>query len=323
MTPDPFPLDIPLTGSTLDRGAALRAKPAKLALLLLKSEARSAIFWNGKPLIDLRPAEGPGIAWREMSDHLSMIARTDPILLGLEEGAPRYARALPPLDDAQIEAILPEGHKFIDFRSIAGDLAPGQASLLAQARSMSEWHMSHRYCARCGEQSDMAEGGWRRDCPSCGAKHFPRTDPVVIALAIHHSHEHGERVLLGRQPQFLPELHSLLAGYVEPGETIEEATRRELHEEAGVSVGQVRYLGSQPWPFPSTLMLGVYAEVLDDRLTPDYDELETCLWMSKADVQRALRGELPGYKMARRDAIARSLISAWAEDRLTLAPAQP
>src|SRR5690606_35678132 len=143
-----------------------------------------------------------------------------------------------------------------DIRSLlmSEALPEHELGAAAEARSLVHWHRSHRFCALCGALSKMANAGWRRDCPQCGAAHFPRTDPVAIMLAVD-----GERCLLGRQPRFAPGMYSCLAGFVEPGETLEDAVRREIFEEAGIRIGRVRYLASQPWPMPSSLMVGFFA----------------------------------------------------------------
>ena len=188
------------------------------------------------------------------------------ILLGWTEAAPRLAVTLP---DA---TTLDEGaYRVIDLRSLAveGSMTPADLGAMAQARSLCHWHLRHGFCAVCGSPTAMKIGGYRRDCPACEAQHFPRTAPVVIMLAID-----GERALLGRQARFAPGMYSCLAGFVEPGETIEDAVRRETQEEAGIRVGRVRYHSSQPWPFPSSLMIGCHAEALTTEVVPDEAELD-------------------------------------------------
>ena len=152
----------------------------------------------------------------------------------------------------------------------------------------------------------MDEGGWRRRCPSCGALHFPRTDPVVIMLILRDDH-----VLLGRQSSWPEGLYSLLAGFMEPGETIEEAVRRETREESGVEIGRVRYLACQPWPFPSSLMLGCMAEALTETLTIDTNELQDAQWISRAKMDVVLQGKHPRMAAPRKDAIASAILKAW------------
>lgn len=164
-------------------------------------------------------------------------------------------------------------------------LPANEASLFATARSVIDWHARHGFCAVCGQPTVMEKAGWCRRCPSCGGEHFPRVDPVVIMLA-----EHDGRVLIGRQPQFPPNNYSALAGYVEPGESIEGAVIRELEEEAGIHAYDVRYMTSQPWPFPSSLMMGCLARTDDPTITLDEEELEDALWVTADDVRGALEG---------------------------------
>jgi NAD+ diphosphatase len=165
-------------------------------------------------------------------------------------------------------------------RALAPAIAPGEAAILAEARSLLDWHARHRFCAQCGSPTSMAAAGWKRRCPECRASHFPRTDPVVIMLATH-----GERALLGRNRRRPGARFSCLAGFVEPGETPEEAVRREVHEEAGVRCGRARYLSAQPWPFPSSLMMGFLAEALTEEITVDADEIAEARWFSRDEVR--------------------------------------
>ncbi|MEM9726288.1 MAG: NAD(+) diphosphatase, partial [Pseudomonadota bacterium] len=189
--------------------------------------------------------------------------------------------------------------------------------MAAQARALLEWRRTHGFCANCGAPSRQTQGGWRRDCDACGATHFPRTDPVVIMLLLGRDPASGEqRVVLGRQPGWPPGFQSLLAGFVEAGESIEAAVRRETQEEAGVEVGRVEYLASQPWPFPSSLMMGCFAEALGEELTPDLEELESVGWFTKTEIQDALAGRHPDLRPPPPAAIAGVLLQAWAEDRI-------
>ena len=162
-------------------------------------------------------------------------------------------------------------------------LSPSDLALYGGARSLVDWHARHRFCARCGAATKPAKGGWQRDCEACGAQHFPRTDPVTIMLV-----EHDGKLLLGRQPRFPPRVFSALAGFVEPGESIEDAVRREVFEEAGVRVGEVRYVASQAWPFPSQLMLGCLGFADSLELAIDKTEIEDARWFTRADVAEAL-----------------------------------
>jgi NAD+ diphosphatase len=231
--------------------------------------------------------------------------RDSAVLLGWTADGPRLSLVLP------ANAALDEGrYRLIDLRSLAveGAVAGEHLGALAQARSLTGWHQRHGFCSVCGTRTVVRMGGYRRDCPACGAEHFPRTDPVVIMLAID-----GERCLLGRQARFAPAMYSCLAGFVEPGETIEDAVRRETAEEAGITVGRVRYHASQPWPFPSSLMIGCHAEATSRDIVRDEAELEACRWFGRAEVQAMLAGLHPdGLKCPPDIAIAYHLIKAWA-----------
>jgi len=197
------------------------------------------------------------------------------VFLGLGDGRAHFAI------DAVGADVAPElDTGLIDVRALAPTLAHGEAAILAEARSLLDWHARHRFCAQCGAPSTVASAGWKRHCPACRASHFPRTDPVVIMLATR-----GERALLGRNRRRPGARFSCLAGFVEPGETPEEAVRREVREEAGVRCGRVRYLAAQPWPFPSSLMMGFLTEALTEEITVDAEELAEARWFSRADIR--------------------------------------
>jgi NAD+ diphosphatase len=188
-------------------------------------------------------------------------------------------------------------------------LSPPDLAIYGGARSLVDWHARHRFCARCGGTTKPVKGGWQRHCDNCGADHFPRTDPVTIMLV-----EHEDRLLLGRQPRFPPKMYSALAGFVEPGETIEEAVAREIHEEAGVRVRDVRYIASQPWPFPSQLMIGCTSVADDPELTIDRTELEDARWFTRAELEAARAAGEHGTDLLyfpRPFAIAHHLVAWW------------
>jgi len=194
--------------------------------------------------------------------------------------------------------------------AMQGAIPPQELSAIAMAKSMVSWHQRHGYCANCGTRSAMKEGGWKRECPACKVEHFPRTDPVVIMLATS-----GERCLLGRQSRFPPGMWSCLAGFVEPGETIEAAVRREVREEAGIDCGDVRYFASQPWPFPMSLMIGCHAAARSTELAIDKTELEDARWFDRAEVAQMLMRKHPErFATPPPVAIAYHLIRAWMED---------
>jgi NAD+ diphosphatase len=189
---------------------------------------------------------------------------------------------------------------------ISGTVKPSELSIVAQARSLVHWHERHGFCANCGHKTEMSDAGYRRHCPSCKLDHFPRTDPVVI-MAV----KHGDNILLGRQKAWAPGMYSAVAGFVEPGETIEQAVAREVKEETGVIVGKVTYVASQPWPFPSSLMVGCIAEAVDTKITLDQIELENAQWFSKADIRLMLDHKHPSGNHASHPwAIAHYVISA-------------
>jgi NAD+ diphosphatase len=301
----------------LDRAAQLRADPTVIARLWANPETLVLPMWRGKPLVSgdalgmVRPGH-PGLGTCNAGQAL---------FLGLQEGQPRFAADLSAWEPADVDAAaaaaffdpteqvhpdFPPDHRFCELRGCMLRLSPADAGLAAMARALFLWHDSHRHCARCGAASDMVMAGWQRHCPACDTSHFPRTDPVVIMCITR-----GNRVLVGRSHGWPEGMYSLLAGFVEPGETLEDAVRREVFEETGVRVGRVGYLASQPWPFPASLMIGMQGEALDDRITLDPLEIEDALWVTREDMAAALAGRMPGLKPARRGAIARSLIEGW------------
>lgn len=227
-----------------------------------------------------------------------LVAGEPLLLLGSVDGAPLFARIAPvPSAAARSRPIF----------ALLERLDPRDAPLFAAARSVLDWHARHGFCAGCGQPTRVVRAGWGRRCDGCGSEHFPRVDPVAIMLA-----EHDASVLIGRQPGFPPGRYSALAGFIEPGESIEDAVARELREEAGVRVTSVRYLASQPWPFPSSLMIGCIATVADKRLTIDRTELEDAIWVTAPEARAALAGD-PAARFVPPppQAIARDLLDAW------------
>ena len=307
--------EVTFGGSGLDRAAHRRADAAAI----LADGGTVVPLWRGKACLS-----GDAPAWLP-ADHPALADAVEaPLFLGLDDGRPRFAADLSrwaPEDlpdtlgafadpSEQAHPAIP-GAVFAELRGAMTRLDPRTAELLATARGLMEWHRTHGFCARCGARSAIADGGWQRVCPSCGARHFPRTDPVVIMLVTH-----GNSVLLGRSPGWPDGMYSLLAGFVEPGETVEAAVRRETMEEAGVPVGEVGYLASQPWPFPSSLMLGCRGRALARDITLDPVELEDALWVTKEEMLEVFAGRHDRIRPARPGAIARFLIERWIQDRL-------
>lgn len=281
------------TGATLDRADLLRTDAAGLAAAHADPRARCLALDGIDPILG-----GDGALLWEPIDSGDPRAL---MLLGLDtQGIPHFVREAAP--NQRIDARSRTVMRLLPLMSAT------DAALYAGARSLVDWHARHPFCAACGGLTQLFRAGWGRNCGGCGAEHFPRVDPVVIMLA-----EHDGRVLLGRQHQFPPGIYSALAGFVEPGESIEEAVARELHEEAGVRVGTVQYLASQPWPFPSSLMIGCLASALDDRLTLDTTEIEEAIWVTRSEVRAALDGDMDAPFLAPPTlAIARRLLQEWA-----------
>jgi len=311
-------------GAVLDRAAHLRTDQAALERMRKQAKARCVVLWRTKPLV-----RGDG------RDRLALVAMDHPVLgegngllfLGLDQqGAPLFACDISTwqpddLDHASLGQFLdpseqhhpslPEDHVFAELRRVMTRLNREDAELAATARALIGWHATHGFCAVCGAPSKISHGGWQRTCPDCNSPHFPRTDPVVIMLITH-----TNAVLMGRSPGWPEGMFSLLAGFVEPGETLEAAVRREVREEAGVPVGAVRYLASQPWPFPASLMIGCAGEALSRDLTIDPVEIEQALWITRDDMMMVFAAKHPVMKPPRSGAIAHFLLKNWLADTL-------
>ncbi|MDU8910443.1 NAD(+) diphosphatase [Aestuariicoccus sp. MJ-SS9] len=311
-------------GSGLDRAAELRGDVPALAAAMQDPASRTVLMWRGKPLVSGEDALD--MVRLPLTHPVLAEAAVPPMLLGREGGAACFAHDISGwspegLDPSvlggfvdtteQTHPALAQGQRFAELRRVMTRLSARDAELAATAKAIFGWHQSHRFCARCGVESEMFQAGWQRICPACGGHHFPRTDPVVIMLITH-----GNSVLLGRSPGWPEGMYSCLAGFIEPGETIEAAVRREVFEEAGVRVGAVRYLASQPWAFPSSLMLGCQGVAESRDIVIDPEEIEDARWVSREEMARAFAGDHPGILPARNGAIAHFLLRNWLADRL-------
>ena len=294
-------------GNPLNRASDRRMDAAWVAGKLADEASLAVAVWNGKVLVE-KGGSGTQVSYipAKMADDLA--AGPERLLfMGLWNDTAVFAIDFEgPADpvDGPLEGL----GRFEELRGIALELPDQEAAIAATAKQMFEWRRRHRFCAACGQPSESADGGWKRKCPACDTEHFPRTDPVVIMLAIH-----GERCMLGRQAAWPKGMFSALAGFLEPGESIEEACARELFEEAALEAVNVRYHSTQPWPYPSSLIIGLHADVASDQAHPDQTELSEVRWFTKAEARDLLAGKLAGAFAPPRLAIAHQLIRAWAE----------
>lgn len=280
------------TGAPLDRGDHLRRDAAAIQALRMDPTARFLILDELRPLMG---ADGQDLYWARRSE----IPQGTTIFLGLTaDGDPRFAV------DGKADDDIPG--RPTDARAAGTLLADSRAAIVAQARSMLDWHRRHGFCANCGAPTELQKAGYSRLCGGCGAEHFPRVDPVVIMLA-----EKDGKALVGRGPRFPANFFSALAGFVEPGESLEEAVARELHEESGIRVRDVRLAASQPWPFPSSLMMGAFATAEGYELTLDESEIAEARWVTRDEVRAALNGA-GDWNAPPPLAIAHWLLATWA-----------
>lgn len=297
-------------GNPLDRASDRRPDAAWVAAQLGSAESLAVAMWNGRPLVE-KAEDGKGVQIAYLPARLAGELSGGPerlLFLGLWKETAVFAVDFEtPADptDGPLQGL----GAFQDLRQIALHLTPAEAGICATAKAMFEWRRRHRRCAVCGEPTEPKDGGWKRRCPACEAEHFPRTDPVVIMLPVH-----GDRCMLGRQELWPKGMFSALAGFLEPGESIEEACARELSEEAGLRTRTVRYHSSQPWPYPSSLMIGLIAEVEDDEGTPDQTELAEVRWFTRDQARQILAGGYDGVMAPTPMAIAHQLLKAWVEE---------
>lgn len=293
------------TDSRIDRAADRRTDEAALNAFAADPRARSYVI--GVDWIVMKagaPVHEPAFT---LDDALALGPATEVVFLGLEDGAPRFGIGLPKAAAEELQTR--EGFHVTDLRSVAvqGLCDAAHLPAIAEAKAILHWHARHRFCSNCGAETRLVQAGWRRDCPQCNGLHFPRTDPVVIMLSVD-----GDRCLLGRSPRFAPTMWSCLAGFIEPGEGIEDAVRRETWEEAGIATGRVGYFRSQPWPFPMSLMIGCFAEATTHDIVVDRTELEDARWFGRDEVAAMLlRQHDDGLTAPPPIAIAHHILRAW------------
>jgi NAD+ diphosphatase len=303
---DSFPLGQPaFVTHVLDRAAHLRGNDEKLLALESHRDARAYVIYRDSLVAKQEPG-GPRVLLR-IDEALKFGANPGTIFLGLRDGAPIFGMGIAA---AAVEKLLAGQEAVVtELRGMAmqGVVPPEQLSAIAMAKSMVTWHQRHGFCANCGTRSGMKEGGWKRECPNCKAEHFPRTDPVVIMLVTL-----GDKCLLGRQKQFLPGMYSCLAGFVEAAETIEDAVRREIFEESGIRCTDVNYYMTQPWPYPSSLMIGCTARATSEDIVVDRTELEDARWFDRAEATLMIKRQHPdGLAGPHPFAIAHHLLGRW------------
>jgi NAD+ diphosphatase len=303
---------IPFTGNPLDRASYKRTDKEWIDARRRDPSTYVLPMWRLKPFVIGSEKSPPpaelGLLKVGLAESLAAHDASC-VFLGLEGETAVFAldisQARDPVEEGPLAGL---GH-FPDARVAASTLPIKDAAIMGQAKAMIDWHNRHGFCANCGTHTDTKDGGWKRVCPNCNAEHFPRTDPVVIMLATH-----GDACLVGRNKRFPGNFYSALAGFMEPGETIEDAVRRELMEEVNLKVGKVSYLSTQPWPFPSSLMIGCLAEADSRDFRPDGEEISDARWLTRDDARKLLAGEkmtdisLPGPV-----AIAHHLVKAFVE----------
>jgi NAD+ diphosphatase len=294
--------------SQIDRMASARSDEA--ALKKFCDDPRAGVYVVGGELVVLKSSADACDPVFSPAEARALGGVRESVFLGLMNDAPRFGFGL---DPQALEPLKTHNDlKITDLRSIAvqGMVAAEHLPPLAETKAVLGWHARHRFCPNCGAATRPVQAGWRRDCPSCHAEHFPRTDPVVIMLVIS-----GERCVLGRSRRFAPTMWSCLAGFAEPGESIEEAVRREVLEEVGIACGRVKYFASQPWPFPSSIMIGCNAEALSDAIVIDRDELEDARWFDREELAAMLKRQHPACLTTPPPvAIAHHIIRSFVED---------
>lgn len=311
--------DIVFSAEWDDRAAELRGDAEALHALRRDPATRVLPVWRGRPLV--AGAGQNALGWVSPGHPVLDQAKDDWILLGRHGDAVHFAADISSwrpdtLNQQAMAAFLdpteyhhpsvPVDHLFADLRMVMTKLDAADAAMASTARGVLNWHRSHRFCSSCGQPSKISMAGWQRACPSCAASHFPRTDPVVIMLVLR-----GNKLLLGRSPGWPEGMYSALAGFVEPGETLEAAVRREVFEETRITVSNVRYVAGQPWAFPNSLMLGFVAQAEDEDITIDPAELDDAIWLTREDMVDVMAGLHPTIRRPRSGAIAAELVARW------------
>ena len=304
----PLPALNTFAGNPLDRAGDLRNDPDWVEERALDPTALALVLWEGRPLLEA--AGEPRLVWLPMMQARA-VAQDRELFLGMWKGAPVFAVEVEGSIDPTAGPLRGVG-EFHEMREAAALLPGPDAAMAGGAKSLFDWRRRHGFCAACGTRSEDACGGWKRICPACRTEHFPRVDPVTIMLPVYHGGDEP-RCLLGRQASWPEGRMSALAGFLEPGESIEEACAREVEEEAGLTVTAVRYHSSQPWPFPSQLMIGLFCEVDSEDAAPDQTELEAVAWLTRAEARAVLAGTHPTIRAPAKIAIARTLMQAWVD----------
>jgi NAD+ diphosphatase len=303
-----MPKNLPFSGNPLDRSANQRREEAWLEEQFGAGQGRYLAFWNLDVLA--KPGDQAGLHWLEGSVREHLQEGVAPLLLGVRDGVPHFAVDLSSLEDPIARIGIDEA-RFSEVRALAMSLPEEEAGIVAQARSLVHWHTRHRFCGSCGSPTVVGAGGGMRKCPECGAEDFPNPHPVVIMVPWR-----DDRCLLGSGRQWAQQRYSALAGFMDHGESIEEAVAREVFEEVGLRVDDVEYHASQPWPFPQNIMIGCFAHVADEDITVDLGELSGARWFTRQEIQQALDNpESVEFGIPQRIAIARHLIEAWVERR--------
>jgi len=289
------------SGMPLSRDDALRGDTDAIARLRDHPESRVLVVWRDRHLI--ADAAAPGATWHRGDEGRGLLAEAENwVLLGEGDGIAHFAVDISHMD----EPLFADRGEFLDLRAMASLLSTDDGAVMAYARGLLYWHRRHRFCGACGSPTEIVSAGHVRRCSNtdCAIDQFPRTDPAIIVLV-----SHGDLCLLGRQRVWPKGMYSTLAGFVEPGESLEEAVAREVFEESGVVVEAPSYHSSQPWPFPGSIMLGFHASARDTALNVDTDELETAAWFHRD--QLLASPEDDGFRLPRRGSIARRMVEEW------------